>query len=72
VFFSTSAGTPVEVINWGEKSTPAKIKVDWSVLGISGKHKVRDLWRQKDLGEFSDGFEAEVPYHGVVLVKIFK
>ena len=70
--FSTSVATPIEAINWGEKSTPAKIKVDWSLLGISGTHKVRDLWRQKDLGEFSDGFEAEVPYHGVILVKIFK
>jgi hypothetical protein len=31
---------------------------------------VRNLWLKKDLGEFSDFFAAEVPAHGVVLVKI--
>jgi len=39
-------------------------------LGISGSQSVRDLWRQKDLGNFADRFEAKVPAHGVVLVKI--
>ena len=39
-------------------------------LGVSGKQTVRDLWRQKDLGEFADQFEAKVPRHGVVLVRI--
>jgi hypothetical protein len=38
--------------------------------GISGKLKIRDLWRQKDLGEFQDSFETKVPAHGVVLIKI--
>ena len=70
--FSTAAASPVDAINWGEKNTPVKISADWSVLGISGTHKVRDLWRQKDLGDFTGKFEAEVPYHGVVLIKIFK
>ncbi|HEY2084054.1 MAG TPA: hypothetical protein VGI88_14830 [Verrucomicrobiae bacterium] len=31
---------------------------------------MRDLWRQKDLGQFETKFEATVPRHGVVLVKI--
>lgn len=70
--FSTAPASLVESINWGEKSTTNKIRVDWSLLGISGTHKVRDLWRQKDIGNLADGFEAEVPYHGVVLIKIFK
>jgi alpha-galactosidase len=39
-------------------------------LGINGKFKVRDAWRQKDLGEFEEEFSTEVPYHGVVLVKV--
>ena len=30
--------------------------VNWSSLKISGSQKVRDLWRQKDLGVFSDKF----------------
>ena len=31
---------------------------------------VRDLWRQKDVGKFKDQFQAAVPRHGVVLVKV--
>jgi alpha-galactosidase len=47
-----------------------KVGVSWSDLGISGKRKVRDLWRQKDLGVFADSFSAIVPRHGTVFVKI--
>lgn len=47
-----------------------RIAVRWSELGASGPQAVRDLWRQKDLGIFPDGFEAAVPAHGVVLVKV--
>ncbi|OQB91193.1 MAG: hypothetical protein BWX86_02072 [Verrucomicrobia bacterium ADurb.Bin122] len=32
--------------------------------------RVRDLWRQQDLGEFKDSFEAKVASHGVVLVRL--
>ena len=48
----------------------SEIRARWSDLGIAGKQIVRDLWRQKDLGAFSDEFKASVPRHGVVLVKI--
>jgi alpha-galactosidase len=48
------------------------VTVKWSDLGLTGKHKVRDLWRQKDLGKFKSEFKAEVPRHGVVLIKIGK
>ena len=46
------------------------VAVAWSNLKISGPQKVRDLWRQKDLGAFPDKFEGRVAPHGVLLVKI--
>ncbi len=46
------------------------IKADFNMLGLGNKCEVRDLWRQKDLGIFSNQFKANVPSHGVVLVKI--
>ncbi len=58
----------VGLFNRGELEAP--VKATWQALGIKGRHKVRDLWRQKDLGEFSDHFEAKIARHGVVLVKI--
>ena len=45
-------------------------KFDLKQLGINGKANVRDLWRQKDLGEIKGSFETKVPYHGVTFVKI--
>ncbi|MFH1999482.1 MAG: NPCBM/NEW2 domain-containing protein [Planctomycetota bacterium] len=47
-----------------------EVAVLWTELGISGKQKIRDLWRQKDLGIYETRFSAKVPAHGVVLVKI--
>jgi len=50
----------------------ATVSVKWSDLNISGKQSVRDLWRQKDLGQFKDKFELSIPPHGAELVKIGK
>jgi len=58
----------VGLFNRGEKETTVKMK--WSDLGVSGKQTVRNLWQRKDIGIFESNFEAKVPRHGVVLVKI--
>jgi alpha-galactosidase len=58
----------VGIFNRGE--APAKGEVKWSDLGLSGKHHVRDLWRQAELGKFKDSFSADIPRHGVILIKI--
>jgi alpha-galactosidase len=68
--FCTGGKSPVESFNWGDEKNHAKIRLDWADLNITGTHKIRDLWRQADLGEFTDKFEAEVPYHGVVFIRI--
>jgi len=60
----------VGLFNLGPSKTSVSIR--WSDMGIrNNKQRVRDLWRQKNLGVFEDRFEAEVPSHGVVLVQIF-
>ena len=59
----------VGLFNRGQR--PQTVTAQWSDLGISGKQRVRDLWRQQDLGEFEGEFSAEVGRHGVVLVRIF-
>ena len=58
----------VGLFNLGEAEAP--VVVDWSLLKASGPQKVRDLWRQKDLGVFADKFEGQVAAHGVLLVKV--
>jgi alpha-galactosidase len=63
-------GTAVGLFNLGPDAS--QITADFDDLGITGSKTVVDLWRQKDLGRFSDSFTATVPSHGVVLVKIGK
>jgi len=48
-----------------------KMTVKWSELSINGKHRARDLWRQKDVGTFDDEYTIKVPRHGVVMVRLF-
>jgi alpha-galactosidase len=48
-----------------------RVAAKWSDLGLGGKQRVRDLWRQQDIGEFDGQFEASVPRHGVVLVRVW-
>jgi len=58
----------VGLFNLGEH--PATLAVSWSDLGLSGKPQVRDLWRQQDLGKFDQQYQAEVPRHGVLLLRV--
>ena len=54
------------------KNEPARISVNWEDLGLKGNQKIRDLWRQKDIGNFQDAFEAEIPAHGVSMIRIMQ
>ena len=48
---------------------PRSISAHWKELGLKGKQKVRDVWRHHDLGSIADTFSAQVPSHGVELVR---
>ena len=47
------------------------VSVSWGELSIRGDRRVRDLWRWKELGAFTDRFAASVPRHGVALVRLW-
>jgi alpha-galactosidase len=63
-------GHAVGLFNRGADT--AKVTAKWSDLGISGSHKVRDLWKHADLGKMDNEYSAQVPSHGVSMVKISK
>ena len=49
------------------------VKVHFSDMHLDpGKYLLRDLWRQEDMGTFSDAFEVRIPSHGVKLVRLRK
>ncbi len=58
----------VGLFNRGNKNT--EVSAVFKQLGLNGKCLVRDLWRQKNIGDFENQYKAVVPPHGVVLVKI--
>jgi len=39
--------------------------------GIEGSFRLRDLWRQQDLGVFDESFTVVVPRHGVCLLRAY-
>lgn len=61
---------PQDYFNWDGERDGKKISISASELGLKGDLKVRDVWRQKDLGQFENSFEIDVPYHGVAFLKI--
>ena len=66
---SLGASVAVGLFNTGE--APASVAFTWRDAGVKGKQRVRDLWRQKDLGVFEGCFAArDLPRHGVVLVRL--
>jgi alpha-galactosidase len=48
-----------------------KMTIDWSLLRLQGPRRVRDLWRQKDIGTFEGRFDVDVTRHGVALVRLY-
>jgi alpha-galactosidase len=62
--FNRSTKAAKVTLNWDDIK-----KIDPKFAG--GKWRVRDLWRQKDLGVFDKEFGTDVAPHGVVLVQLF-
>ncbi len=50
---------------------PQDISVKWAEAGVQGKKlRGRDLWKRADVPLTADGYTANVPAHGVVLLKV--
>jgi len=47
------------------------VAAKWEDLAISGPRRVRDLWRQRNVGMADGELEALVARHGVVLLRLF-
>jgi len=58
----------VGLFNRGESVMP--VTAYFRDVGIGDAALVRDLWEKRDLGVFNSSFTAQVPTHGVVLLKV--
>ncbi len=50
---------------------PQDLTLPWGDLEISGEKRVRDLWRQKDMGKYTDKLTVEIQAHGVSMIRIY-
>jgi len=57
---------------FNRSESPTKMTLDLKSIGAPASAKLRDLLDQKDLGTIQNSFSADVPTHGVVLVKVSK
>src|SRR5216683_7417915 len=60
----------VGLFNRGE--SPLQITLDFNKIGAPSSARLRDLWQRKDLGTVQNSYTAEVPKHGVALLKVSK
>ena len=63
-------GRAVILLNRG--ASAAKVSASWDDIGYPStlEASVRDLWAGKDLGKLSGTYSAEVPSHGVVMLRV--
>lgn len=57
----------VGLFNLSEASRPMAVTA--ADLGLKGKFRTRDLWRQRDIAGRAATYTAEIPRHGVSLVR---
>ncbi len=58
----------VALFNRGSGSI--RMTLPFGVIGVTGTAALRDLWEHKDLMPISKSYSADVPEHGVVLLKV--
>jgi alpha-galactosidase len=63
-------GKAIGLFNRG--AAAADLSVKWADVGITGNHKVRDLWTKADAKWDAAGYTASVPGHGVALIRVSK
>ena len=66
----TRNGPAKAVALLNRSGSTATISVSFSSIGISGSATVRNLWTHTDLGVQQNSYSAQVPSHGVVMLKI--
>jgi alpha-galactosidase len=62
--------TPESYFRWGDEAAKS-FTFDFAKVGLKGNYRLRDVWRQKDLGSFKEVFKTNIRHHGVILLRMF-
>lgn len=58
------------VVLFNRTNTSAAITLRFSDIDLAETVNIRDLWTKKELGSFQNSYTANVPSHGVVMLRI--
>ena len=47
-----------------------EVNIVWSMIGMNGNARVRDLWKKTDLGVFNNLFSKAIAPHGCLLIRV--
>ena len=62
--------TPQTFFRWGDEGSK-NYRLEFEKLSLTGKWRLRDVWKQRDLGVFDHAFDTDIRHHGVVLLRMF-
>jgi alpha-galactosidase len=62
--------TPQSYFRWGHEKDKSFV-FDFAKVGLKDTWKLRDVWRQKNLGTFNTSFKTSIPYHGIVMLRMY-
>ena len=62
--------TPESYFRWGNE-VPKSYEVDLLSLGLKGKWRFRNVWKQKDEGVYTGKYTTLIRHHGVALLRLF-
>ncbi|MEN8225914.1 MAG: NPCBM/NEW2 domain-containing protein [Bacteroidota bacterium] len=70
--FNIGNNRPEEAFNWTNTEQMLNVTIGTDQIGLEKgiTYKIRDLWRQRDVGTFNEYFGTPVPYHGVMMFRI--
>jgi hypothetical protein len=54
--------------NLSDKAGP--VKIDFASMGLKGKVKVRDLWKEQDMGLYDVAYQQTINRHGAALLRL--
>jgi len=60
----------IAIALFNRTGSAANITVDFAQVGLDATTTVRDLWEHVDKGQFRGSYTANVPSHGVVMLKL--
>ncbi len=70
VFNIGKSDNPAEAFHWDGVPEKLAVTISAQQIEVEGRHLIRNIWRQKNIGTFDEFFGCEVPHHGVMMFKL--